>query len=819
MKLSSIVAGATLTCGRAESLRLAVLSREDDLVRLADAWDELLHRSLTCEPMLSPAWLLPWWEVYARNTGRQLRVGVVLEGERLVGLIPLHCRRCWYRPGIPFRRLEFLGADVDEQDGVGSEYLNLIAEPDLASEVINGFVTALCQGAFGVWDELVLGAMDGDHPCTQSVVQALDKAGLKPIVTRQTTAPFIPLPRTWDDYLQALGGRHRRMLLKTLRDFEAWADGTASFRRATSPEQLNEAATLLRTLHGERWFDSGKPGGVFQSPRFDDFHQRFLAGLGRSGAAEICCLSVRGEPVAVNYNLLWNRKVYFYQCGRRLELPDKIRVGLVLHAQAIRAAISAGYREYDFLGGASQYKQQLALASRPVVQCRVSRAWGREHTRRLFERGLDCLRPLRRRMAGDGTARLEDRVMKSANESAPTDGPKAAESRCGPPAPVPTPPPPFTVVAIQDLSELESYRSSWDDLATSAVEANVFYESWMLLPALRAYGNGAITVVLIFSNLAPRCHGHRLLCGLVPLHRQKRVGVPILQLWSYIHCFLATPLLRTEFGAGALRALFDWLANDRQGAALLECGRITGDGPFYHLLLEHVHEERRGLSLVEAYVRAFLGRGAQPLDSHISGEKRKKLRRAEERLAKLGPVSYSALAQDGDPEAWLADFLRLEASGWKRDSGSALVCSDKDHDFFLEVMRAAFRQGRLMMLSLNLGGRPIAQLCNFLAGNSSFAFKVAFDREYARHSPGALLELENLRQFEAHPELHWMDSCTDADDSLIKQLWQDRRIIQTVLVETGRAPGPLVLVTLPLYHWLKRRLGSILRRRPVAGSS
>jgi hypothetical protein len=62
-----------------------------------------------------------------------------------------------------------------------------------------------------------------------------------------------------------------------------------------------------------------------------------------------------------------------------------------------------------------------------------------------------------------------------------------------------------------------------------------------------------------------------------------------------------------------------------------------------------------------------------------------------------------------------------------------------------------------------------------------------------------------------------MDSCTDAGDALIKQLWADRRIIQDVLLETGRAPGPLVLAVLPLLRWLKRRLRSFFRRRPPAG--
>src|SRR5207244_912246 len=89
-------------------------------------WLDLLHRSGTNEPMLSPLWLLTWWRHYGAH--RQLSVGLFHDGDRLVGLAPLQRRRYWHRPGLPFRRLEMLGADVDEQDGVCSDYLNILAE-------------------------------------------------------------------------------------------------------------------------------------------------------------------------------------------------------------------------------------------------------------------------------------------------------------------------------------------------------------------------------------------------------------------------------------------------------------------------------------------------------------------------------------------------------------------------------------------------------------------------------------------------------------------------------------------------------------------
>jgi CelD/BcsL family acetyltransferase involved in cellulose biosynthesis len=380
-------------------------------------------------------------------------------------------------------------------------------------------------------------------------------------------------------------------------------------------------------------------------------------------------------------------------------------------------------------------------------------------------------------------------------------------------APAPEPPG-FSVICVESVAELEEYVEAWDDLAAAAVEPNVFYESWMLLPALRAYGAGCnIAVVLIFTHRAPGASGKPVLCGLFPLARQRYRGLPVrvLSLWRYIHCYLAIPLLRAGFGRECLAAFFDWLATDRQGAALLECSCISADGPFYHLLLEHLDQQRREFAVMECYTRALLR--PTPADQSplagLSGVKRKKLRRAEERLAASGAVTYLALPDDGDVEAWLADFLWLEASGWKQQQGTALACSYVDQQFFLDIASAAFERRRLMMLALHSGGRPLAQLCNFLAGSGSFAFKVAFDEAFARFSPGVLLELENMRQVQTR-RIEWMDSCTERGDDLIKHLWADRRVMQTLLIETGRAPGALILGALPLLRWLRRRLRACL---------
>jgi CelD/BcsL family acetyltransferase involved in cellulose biosynthesis len=91
----------------------------------------------------------------------------------------------------------------------------------------------------------------------------------------------------------------------------------------------------------------------------------------KRGALDLTWLCVRDQPVAASYSIVWNRKVHHYQGGRSPQVPRGVRPGLVLHAHNIQAAIAAGLREYDFLGGMSRYKIEMATATRPLMRVRI----------------------------------------------------------------------------------------------------------------------------------------------------------------------------------------------------------------------------------------------------------------------------------------------------------------------------------------------------------------------------------------------------------------------------------------------------------------
>jgi CelD/BcsL family acetyltransferase involved in cellulose biosynthesis len=237
--------------------------------------------------------------------------------------------------------------------------------------------------------------MDGTGPMPALLAEAFTAAGCETSCTETLRAPYLTLPADWESYLKGLPSRKRRYLTHALRDFDAWAAGTAELCRAATPAELAEGKRILAELHGRRWSEAGQPG-VFAQPRFAAFHDALMPQLLSAGALELLWLRVRGEPVAAQYNLVWDGKVSFYQCGRRPDVPDGQRPGVVLMAHAIRGAIETGRREFDFLGEATNYKMQFTRTMRPLVQFRAVRPCLREHARRLAERGLGWARAVRR---------------------------------------------------------------------------------------------------------------------------------------------------------------------------------------------------------------------------------------------------------------------------------------------------------------------------------------------------------------------------------------------------------------------------------------
>lgn len=352
-------------------------------------WEALLGRSSNDEIAAGHRWVLPWWEVY--GAGRELRCIAFYEEKKLVGFMPMVLRKHVYRPHIPFRRLELIGSGEEEADETASDYIGLVAEENKERDVVEAFVRTLEGELSGEWDELVLTAMNGDQPTPELLRDALRKRGQEVVLETIDSCPFVRLPDTWDAYVAMLKRKKRWQLRQVTKHFEEWAGHEAKLHRAKTPEEVAEATKVLHRLHASRW---GSPG-VFGSPVFCRFHGLVMEQLLPNDSLDLGWLEAKGEPVAAFYNFRWNGKEYHYQSGRKVGLPDNVRVGIVMNAALIKQAIADGMKEYDFLAGESLYKTALAPTSRALVRLRAVRPSLVEVARRTAERAIEVARKVR----------------------------------------------------------------------------------------------------------------------------------------------------------------------------------------------------------------------------------------------------------------------------------------------------------------------------------------------------------------------------------------------------------------------------------------
>ena len=354
-----------------------------------------------------------------------------------------------------------------------------------------------------------------------------------------------------------------------------------------------------------------------------------------------------------------------------------------------------------------------------------------------------------------------------------------------------------------DSAALRALVPEWEALAADAAEPNPFYEHWMLLPALEAYGAQGFRCIVVWDN--------GTLVGLLPMHLERSFrGLPVraLRSWRHRNMLLCTPLIRARSMARVVEALLQ-----TRLAPLIEFDWVGAGGVFYGALSECASAAGLPWMVTDAYARALLVRDRDPRERFNSNMKNN-LRRWQARLAAEGTLSPRRLAPDDDLAAWTAEFMQLEASGWKGRAGSALACREDDRRFVAAVFGEAFRRGRLLITGLDLDGKPLARHIMLTAGVGAVSFKLAYDEAHASCSPGILAEVDNVRQFMETPGLRWIDSNTARESTGYWRVWKDRRTVQRVTIGLS-VPGRVAVAALPLLRLAKRM---VVKTRAPSGS-
>lgn len=333
-------------------------------------------------------------------------------------------------------------------------------------------------------------------------------------------------------------------------------------------------------------------------------------------------------------------------------------------------------------------------------------------------------------------------------------------------------------VELADLTAVPV--AAWSSLCARAVEPNAFYSpEWALAVTHHVPGDENIKALLAWDGPA-----RNKLIGFLPVTstwRAMKLPMPVLVTW-HGYAPLAVPLLDKDRAVEAARGLLQ--AAKAAGAQALLFSVLT-EGPAAEAFNAALAQEGRKPKTLRAEARALLDATAdadQLLQDALGSKKLKELRRQRNRLADDGELRFCVSVSPQQTEAALAEFMKLEAAGWKGERGTALGAKEGLSRFIKEAVRKLSAQDKFEVASLTRGADLIASGLIVRQGERAYFFKTAYDERLAKYSPGVQLALDLTRHFCADERVRSVDSTATADHPMINHIWKGRLTLGETLV-------------------------------------
>jgi len=323
---------------------------------LEPSWNALLQRSGSDSIFLTWEWISTWWEVFGSRFAL-----LVLTAEddagRLMGIAPLMVGPRRSASGLTSRALMIIGQRADTL----AEYLDFIVEPGREAQVTGAFCEFLQRDLAGEWDFIFFERILTTSPN----LPTLRSRTTQPpgIAVRDVTlmSPYVELGDSWPALLGAKSRNFRNQWNNSWNRLHA--EGEVQFLFGGRDMPLTDALSEVTRLHRERWEERS---ASFKTDEYLEFHQRLCTRIQPKGWLLLLLLSVNGENVAVRYDYVYAGKIWCMQGGWSPEWAAK-RVGTLLTGKVIEWGIEHGLREYDFLGGDSDYKRRWATSERVMT--------------------------------------------------------------------------------------------------------------------------------------------------------------------------------------------------------------------------------------------------------------------------------------------------------------------------------------------------------------------------------------------------------------------------------------------------------------------
>jgi CelD/BcsL family acetyltransferase involved in cellulose biosynthesis len=293
---------------------------------------------------------------------------------------------------------------------------------------------------------------------------------------------------------------------------------------------------------------------------------------------------------------------------------------------------------------------------------------------------------------------------------------------------------------VGEPERFEQLGADWERMLPAGArpfDAHPWYRSWY-----RAFGvEGDMRICLAWE-------GERLVGALPLMERRRR--------WLSAMANIHSPVYRPVGSSPeAVRAVVE--AGMARSVAKISLSALPSTDPALAMLGETATAGGRRYVVDPEHVSPIVEMG-EGLDAWRAASKPRwgaPLERFRRKMARDHEAELSIVEPPEDLETELARGFAVEASGWKGESGTAILSNPRTAVFYREVAESFAERGELRLSRIVLDGHWAAfDLC-LLHGGRLYLLKTGYDERFRRLAPGLVMRLSTIeRCFELGLEAH-----------------------------------------------------------------
>ena len=294
---------------------------------------------------VTPGWMQVWWQVFGK--GQKPFIRLIKDAGKVIGIAPLRLDK---------DTALFIG-DTDVCD-----YQDFIIEPGYEPGFFNTLLDDLKANGVKLLD---LKHIRPDSTVYTQLKDVAENGNLKVVCTQQDISVEMPLPSTWEDYLNLLNTKQRHEVRRKLRRLSE--AGNIEFIFTDNPDDIPGFVDTFFRMFTESRQDKAE----FLTGQMETFFRLLVENMAVAGVMKLGVLRLDGREMASIICFDYNDNIYLYNSGYDPEF-NYLSVGLLSKVLCIKKSIESGKKVFDFLKGDESYKYHLGGKEIPLYSCQIS---------------------------------------------------------------------------------------------------------------------------------------------------------------------------------------------------------------------------------------------------------------------------------------------------------------------------------------------------------------------------------------------------------------------------------------------------------------